>query len=389
VDKVLTLRGGPELVAIWGQLGSIIELVAGVALAGVGTGLSVLVAQAARPEDQRELLREALRIGLSVSVPVMIAVAAISWIFPDIVAGQSSSPPLLALSAVVGCIAVIPGMINGYWLGQQRRDLMLALAAVSAVLPFAAAMGTPQADILGAVAISYSLPALAALFITAARPKAGMRPQGRRHDLRALRGYVPAGLAIGALSPAAMLAARSIVSSTMSWHEAGLLQALWRVSDWVAAVAAGILSVHFLPRLSAAFGTPQFSVELKRSAWMTIVPAAVAFAVLLVFQRPVFALLYNRNVVLSDAAVVLFFAGSLVRIAAWVPLFALYAMRRTTALTLGEVLSMPLFALLLGVFSQGLTLEHASAMWLASYLAYGLFNLWAVRRTTSEGRIAP
>src|SRR5690242_12973093 len=43
VDKVLTLRGGPELVAFWAQLGSIIEVVAGVALAGVGTGISVLV----------------------------------------------------------------------------------------------------------------------------------------------------------------------------------------------------------------------------------------------------------------------------------------------------------------------------------------------------------
>jgi len=77
VDKVLTLRGGAELVAFWAQLGSVVELVAGVALAGVGTGISVLVAQAGAPDRQRELLGESLKLGLAVSAPVMFAVAAV------------------------------------------------------------------------------------------------------------------------------------------------------------------------------------------------------------------------------------------------------------------------------------------------------------------------
>jgi len=54
-------------------------------------------------------------------------------------------------------------------------------------------------------------------------------------------------------------------------------------------------------------------------------------------------------------------------------------MRRTWAISVGEFLSMPLFAVLLAAHPQ-LTLESAGALWLASYLAYGLFNLWAVRR---------
>jgi hypothetical protein len=49
IDKILALRGGAELVALWAQLASVIEMIAGVALAGVGAGLSVLVAQTARP----------------------------------------------------------------------------------------------------------------------------------------------------------------------------------------------------------------------------------------------------------------------------------------------------------------------------------------------------
>src|SRR5499427_4045121 len=100
VDKVLTLRGGPELVAYWAQLGSIIELVAGVALAGVGTGISVLVAQASGLERQRGILGESLRLGLVVSAPVMVVVVAVAFAFPEAVRGLPA--PLTALAAAVG-----------------------------------------------------------------------------------------------------------------------------------------------------------------------------------------------------------------------------------------------------------------------------------------------
>jgi len=377
---VLTLRGGSELVAFWAQLGSVVELIAGVALAGVGTGISVLVAQAGRPDRQRELLHESLRLGFAASAPVMLAVAAISFAFPGKLAGDGLSPSLVALAAAVGCVAVVPGMLNGYWLGQQRRGLMLALATGSAAVQLAAAFAAPQAHVLAALAIAQIVPALAAIFIfRSAKPRAS--PE-KDHDRALLRRYILPGLVIGALTPIATVAVRNIVSMEMSWQEVGLLQALWRVSDWVASVAAGVMAVHFLPRLAAAHHTPRFAAELKRAALVTILPSAIALAVLGVFQRPVFALLYDESFRISDAAVVLFFSGSLARIASWLPLYALYAMRRTGPLVIGEILSMPLFAVLLAAYPWPLTLEAAGVLWIASYLAYGLFNLWAVRRTS-------
>lgn len=377
---MLTLRGGPELVASWAQLGSIIELVAGVALAGVGTGISVMVAQSSRLDHQQRLLRESLRLGLAVSVPVMLAIAAVSVYFPEMLAGSGVSCALLASSAVIGCFAVVPGMVNGYWLGQQRRDRMLALAIAVALLPLLAALGAPQSSVLAAVAVSQALPALAVVFVIGAKSGASDASREWEQKRRTLRRFVTPGVVIGVLTPASMLAARSIVSSAMSWHDAGLLQALLRVSDWVASVAGGIMAVYFLPRLSAAHGTPKFASELKRTAWMTAAPAAVALSMLFAFQRPVFALLYDESFRMSDATVALFFAGSLTRIASWVPFFGLYAMRRTGVVAAGEFLSVPLFAALLGTFQEGLTHERASALWLLAYLAYWLFNRTMVKR---------
>ncbi|MBI2316359.1 MAG: hypothetical protein HYU75_04870 [Betaproteobacteria bacterium] len=380
VDKALTLRGGPEFVATWGQLGSIIEMVAGVALAGVGTGISVLVAQSGRPDHQVGLLRESIKLGLAVSAPVMLAIAALAAYFPHTLAGAGASPFLLALSAVIGCLAVLPGMVNGYWLGQQRRDLMLALAFATAALPVAAAIGAPQSALLGAIAVAQALPALALIFVIGAGSGAPPASPEWDQSRKLLRRYLTPGVVIGVLTPASMLAARSIVSNAMSWHDAGLLQSLWRVSDWVGSIAGGFMAVHFLPRLSAAHGTAQFAAEIRRTAWMTVAPAALAFAALFALQRPVYSLLYDPSFRMSDTTVALFFAGSLARIASWVPFFALYAMKRTGAVAAGEFLSLPLFAALLALFQEGLSLERASALWLAAYLVYGLFNYWMVKR---------
>lgn len=380
MDKALSLRGGPELVAYWAQLGSVIELVVGVALAGVGTGIAVLVAQAQGPDRQRELLREALRLGLAVSAPTMLAVTAASLAFPAKLAGEGLPPRLVALAAIVGCAAVIPGMLNGYWLGRQRRGLMLALAAGSATVQLVAVVVAPREHILTWMAISQTAPALAAIFLVgSAGPRASSRTD-RGHAQ--LQRYILPGFIIGVLTPLATVAVRGIVSKELSWHEVGLLQALWRVSDWVASVAAGVMAVHFLPRLAAAHDTSRFTAEVRRAALATIVPSAFALALLAALQRPIFELFYDEGFAMSDTAVRLFFAGTLARIASWLLLYTLYAMRRTQPLAVGEFLSMPLFAALLAAYPRPLTLESAGALWLAAYLGYGLFNLWAVRRAS-------
>lgn len=375
IDKVLALRGGGELVALWAQLSSVIELVAGIALAGVGTGLAVYVARTKSPERQRDLLREALRIGLGVALPVGALIALAAGAFSDLMAGGKLAPSVLALGAAAGWIAVIPGLVNGYWLGQQRRDLMLALALGSAASALAVAGLAPGQLVLQLLAVSQAAPALIIFLFRPAAAKPRFR--ARSHPLRR---YVLPGLAIGILSPASMLVARGAVGESLSWHEAGVLQSMWRVSDWICGFAAGILSVYFLPRFAAVRASPLLAHELRRAAAWTLLPSLVAFAALFLVHRPLLGVLYDPAFHASDGAVALIFAGSAVRIASWIPLFALYAMRRTMAITIGELFSLPLFASLLIALGKHMTLETAAALWLVSYSAYCAFNFWALRR---------
>lgn len=370
------MRGGAELVALWAQLAGLMELVSGVALAGVGTGLAVYAARSRSPQRQGDLLREALRMGLAVSLPAALAVAAIGALFADALSGGKLPPALVAIGAAAGWVAVIPGLMNNLWLGQQHRARMLALALGSASLALAVALLAPAQQLLPLLAISQALPAVV-IFLAARNTNARPRFRSRSHPLRR---YLLPGISIGILSPASMLVARSVVGESLSWHEAGVLQALWRVSDWVFGLTSGILSVYFLPRFAAARASPQLYVEMRRAFAATVLPAAAVFAALFFAHRPLLAALYQADFAAPDAAVALLFAGNVARIASWIPLFALYAMRRTRAIAVGELLSLPLFAALLALAGERLSLAHVGAFWLAAFAAYCAFNFWAARR---------
>jgi O-antigen/teichoic acid export membrane protein len=357
-------------VALWAQLSSVIDLVAGTALAGIGGGLTVLVAQSADAERRRDFLRVALAIGLVVSLVPALAALAGAAILEVGVARLA-----VAAAAVAGIVAIVPGLLNSYWLGRERRDAQLALAAVTAVLTVAAVAAAPAGWMLECLIVAQAVPALALLAV--------WRPRVRPRDpaqAEALRRYVLPGIAIGILGPASLLAARALIAGSLSWHEAGVLQALWRLSDWIMGFASGVLSVVYFAQMSAAHPRGELGAVTRAATRTVLVPAALLFVLLFVLHRPVLALLYDSSFEVSAGAAALFFAGGVLRIASWIPLYALYAMSRTRMIAVGELLSLPLFAALLAAWGDSLTLERAGVAWLCSYAAYAAFNYWAMRR---------
>ena len=374
MDKILALRGGAELVALWAQLSSVIEMIAGVALAGVGAGLSVLVAQTARDERQQLFLRRALFLGLGVSLPVALAAGVFGALFPQALGGSAPAAHTFAMAAAAGCAAVIHGLVNNFWLGQQRRERMLALAALLTLLSVSAAALAPDVLLVDMLVLSQAVPALVFLLVPH-RAQASARA-----DDHALQRYLLPGIVVGILSPASMLVARGVVGEALSWHDSGVLQALWRISDWVCGLAAGVLTVLYLPRLAAAYPAPGMGRVVREAALVVLLPSAVLFALLFALHRPLLAALYDPSFQASPLAVALLFAGSLVRIGSWIALFALYAALRTRAIALGELFSLPLFAALAFAAADALTLEKVGLFWLLAFVAYTVFNCWALRR---------
>lgn len=382
LDKVLAVQGGGELVAVWAQVSSLIDLVVGVVAGGVGAGLVVQVARAKREEGRREQFDAALRLGLRIAFPVALVAAAASWPLGDFLSGGRVPPWTFALAAGAGWLAVVPTLIGNYWLGQRRYAAMLLLAIAQTAGTLGAALVLPEGWVLAGIALMQAVPAAMLLFM--GRSGAGPGRPARR--ALALRRYVLPGLSIGILGPLSFVVARSTIGESLSWHDAGVLQALFRLADWVCGIASGFLSLLYLPRFAAARGPADLAGEMRAAALAILLPSAIAFAFLYAVHGPLLAALYDPGVQAPDAAVALYFAGSWVRIVAWIPLYALFALRRTLQIAVGELLSLPLFAALLYSLGARLTLESASAMWLAAYCAYATYNLHAAFRSRDKAR---
>ncbi len=378
LDKVLAMVGTPGMVAMWAQLQSVVDLVSGVTIAGVAQGLTVLIAQAKNRNERAELLRAALKLGPLVSVSVALLFVLALPLMAGWVAHGKLDANLMVLAAATGCIAVVPGLMSAYWLGQHRQQrvlqfallggvplLMVALAAFGGLRIRELALTQCGALLLVALPMGWYLHRLA-------------YPVGDISARRKLAPFMIAGLAIGIMSPASMLLVRGTLADELSWNDAGLLQALWRSTEWVTSFAGGVLSLIFLPRFSAAAGTSRYNQELRRASLTVLLPAAALLWLIYTNQRAVLFMLYDARFVVSDQAAALFMLGCLLRIGAWVFLFALFAARRTWLIGVGEVLSLPLFAWMLWNSSGQMTLERAALFYCLTYLVYLLFNAGAV-----------
>jgi hypothetical protein len=382
LDKVLALAGDPTMVAQWAQLQSVVELVSSVVLAGVLQGLTVLITQVRTSRGESSLLSAALKLGLGSSLGVALVVLMVVVL----IRGEIK-PDLFMIATLVGCIAVIPATLNAYWLGKHQQQRMLGLALLtSAVLLLVATGAWFGMSLRSLILVQCFLLAIIGSVIwrylsRLTGYKLSQVGDAQTVDTRYLQKlvkFVPVGLAIGIMSPVSMLLIRGTLADSLSWSEVGYLQALWRSTEWVTATSAGVMSLVFLPRLSATYGSGRFKQEMMRAGVAVLMPAACLLLLIYFNQRVFLATLYDARFEVSDMTAALFMLGSLTRIASWLFLFGLFAAHRTRLIIAGEVLSLPLYEFLLWLFADGMTLERAALLYLASYLSYLGFNAFGL-----------
>lgn len=383
IDKALALRGGAELVAHWAQVGSLADIVAGVALAGIGIGLTGRVAGVA-PCHQRRLLGDALRLGLLLSALCMVACTglALSGLLPLLAPAHAS---LLLPALASGWLLVAPGLLVAWLLGRGLAGRATAVAAALLAAPLLAlCLAAPGVELVALLGTQAAL----GLGVTAFLLVGEGSWRGALGSGHGLRPFVMAGIAIGILSPAATAAARLEIAASASWETAGAMQALWRSSEWITAIASGLLNAHFLPRLSATRDAVSFGAELRASARQVVLPALLALGLLWLLLPQALALLYREGLPVDRLDALPFFAGDALRMLSWIFLFGLFARGAGWAVTAGELLSLPLFAALLLLLPGPLSLAAIGLAWMLAYAVYAGFNFWALRRARAIARLA-
>jgi O-antigen/teichoic acid export membrane protein len=383
IDKFIALSGGPNLLASWAQLQSVMDLVSGVAIAGVAPGLSVLVAQSARSENRKNLLLTGMALGLGLGLPVLISIVFFQWLTWNYSGLQWMKGWLLpsewAVAAVAGWLSIGVSMLNAYLIGARRQYSIFWLAAFMALSGTGVAAFAQRHNVIHAVLVFQAAAGTLVIGWFAWRL---LRSSASVHfaRFRELSVFALPSLAIGICSPLSFLIIRNCIGEFLSTRDVGLIHGLWRASDWVTVLAGGVLSLYWLPRMAKASNHAELRKLLRRAFYNVVVPSALALAILALLASSALKVLFTDKFELPFHVSVLILAGDAVRVLAWMFLFALYACKATRLIAVGELLSLPLFASSLLLLGDSMTLTKIGAMWLATYTIYAGFNAYAVAR---------
>jgi O-antigen/teichoic acid export membrane protein len=395
LDMTLSHVSGPATIARWAQLSSVIDLISAVACAGLSLGVTVLVARASQPREQKAILQTAVMLGIACSAITLIGMVGLAQ-FQNLDGRiQGLHEPVLRWAVLaVGLFAATPVLAMQAWqsrghparscwltLAMSTMSVMAATLAPQFVKSTGIAIGVfaPLMVLLGALIISIPL---TAWYFRDAWQKAvtTIRP------VKPLLTFLPAGLSIGLLSPLSLIAARELLGCALGWEAVASVQAIWRSADWVAAFVSGILSLVFLPRMSRAISGSGAAHALWREIaaavrWLWI-PAAVILGAMIWAGPQWLVGLFGLSVVPDPAVFATFLVGEWLRMGSWILLYGLFATGSQRVIAVGELCSLPLFASLLWLvwwLRAKLSLQDAAWAYLGAYVVYLIFNGWAIR----------
>lgn len=376
LDKLLAIKGGPNLVADWAQILSLTELFIGPISAGVGIGLTALVSRTDCQIHRSDILQEAwrgFRYALLASGLCLLTIGILySWHFPD----KKSLWPILGAATIAGIAGAYLSLLNAWWSGKEERHRILLYVSCNATAIALTAGLSSAEDILNNLIISQALIAiiLLAFSIKNAPPKPPI--ENKTALKNQIDQYLIAGMVIGLMSPLSLLVIRYLLDQYGPTGAAGLIQSVWRLSEWVATPAATILAVYFLPKFSqAAHDHSLFKQQIWQASRLLLTISALAYLILFLFQSSLQKFLYSEEFYVPPYLLGMFFIGDWLRIASWIILFSFYARSCIPYIVIGEFFSLPLIALILWLNSKNLTEINIAIIYLSTYIAYLIFNI--------------
>jgi len=377
LDKLWMHSDGLSLVGQWAQFQTLADLIGAPVGAGIGIGLTILTAQT-QPALQRYFLIASCILGLLISLPLLI----LALIFHQDIARWAQLPAMnhseLIIAALGGWLSTVAVQISAYLLGKEQhfKALLIMIASslpVLLTLFISSRLMLPNliqitllASVLSGVIFSLWLFAAAFQILKA-------HPQSRAHLRSAtlkLKKFIGAGFAIGILTPLSVMIARSAIASDLDWNSVGIATALWRVSDWVLCAAQAVLYFHFLPLLSKS-ADEQLQSRLTKVILQVFIPSVLALLLLFFGRQMIFPFLYSSQLVVDWKVCLLFWSGDAMRILAIIFLMALYILHRTRTISVVELFSQPLLALLL-ILGAAQSLIWVGAAHLFTYAIYAL-----------------
>jgi PST family polysaccharide transporter len=378
LNKVLAVFVGPTGYAVIGQFQSVVTMASTFASGAVNVGVTKYTAEYGDdPRRQAVVWRTAATMGLcgaAVFAALLVALRAplAQWALGD--AGLSSVVIWLAASlALLVLNGLMLAILNGrkavvpYAASNIAGSLVGAASAVLLVTRF----GLYGA--LVAVAINQALACgVTAWLFHKACPLPWRALVGRIDGptARRLFGYALMSLTTAIVVPASQIAIRDGLAARLGWHDTGLWQAMWKISETHLLLLTSTLSVYFLPRFAEIRDASELRREVARG-YRFVLPLVCASALLLFLLRDVLIRVLLTPAFLPIAAALgLQLVGDVLKIGSWVMAYTMISHARTRTFIVTEVGFTTLLAITTIVLGGHFGLAGAACAYAITYALY-------------------
>jgi O-antigen/teichoic acid export membrane protein len=387
--KVFAVALGPSLVGVLAQLFNFSALLSSILPLGLTTGVSKLVAENSRDEDQvNRVVATSSGLALASGLAGAIVLAPLSGPLSSALTGSSRyalplflliwSFPLYNLSGVVGYF------LQGFAEIERltRASILTAAFAVVALVPLTLAYGVTG------VAVSVLLTSVAqALFygfelwrVYAAR---GWRFGGTLFSSSVARelllGYGWILLVASVLPWAAVLLVRTITLHTLGQFANGLYQVVFGLSTQYITVFLTWMAAYVFPRVVSEARSGKLN-QLLNSGFRANLALMVPILVISIALRdPLIRIFYSQAFVQAAPLIPLQVFGDYLRVIGWSFAICLFAVGRTRSylalIAAQNVGWMVLAVVLIPVWG----LQAVPASYALSFVTYPVLGIWLVR----------
>jgi len=393
VAKVVAIYAGPTGLALMGQVQGFVASLNGVLASPVGAGVIKYTAEnypagnnACSPWWKASIYWCFCLWLFLAPIIIFFSEAIAYWIL-----SSKNYQWLIILIVFISPISVFGTLFNSVVNGQQKYKLLIkngmiavlvsGIAIVVLVTYFgikgAIIAATIQSSIIGFVLLSLSLkqPWFKLKFWW------GTSSKQQKNDIRS---YIFMAVTTALTVPVALILVRKILAGSVGWEQAGLWQAVWKISEVYLTVITLALTTYFLPKLSVLKKNNELKLEILNTA-KVIMPIIILIAILIYFLRDVaISLLFTEDFYSARYLFAIQLTGDVVKIASSLIALPMIARKLTNWYVFSEMFFSITFVLLAFWFVNVYGIDGANIAYLLNYTLYFLFILFNFNRMTNQ-----
>ena len=391
LNKVLAVYVGPAGYGVIGQFQSLVSMVTTFASGATNAGVTKYTAEyATEPARQRAVWTTAATMGLLGALVfgfgLILARKSLSrWLL-----GSSEQSDVLVWLALALGLLVMNGLMLAILTGRKAvRELVAANIVGSVTGAFVATALVMTQGLWGALvalAVSQAVACGFTAWIFHRVCHVRWRELVGKMDpaiAKSLGGFALMAATTALVAPVGQMIIRDQIAANLGWRNAGLWQALWKISETHLLLLTSTLSVYFLPRFSEIRSGQELRNEVLKG-YLFVVPMVAASGLALYYFRDTLIRVFLSADFLPLAQVLGFqLVGDALKICSWVMSFTMVSHARTSAFVVTEVLFTAIFVVATVFLSHHYGLTGAAIAYAATYLLY-----WGTMYWLFEGLVA-